>query len=387
MSKDRLYGWLVIASSFLAIFCLFGYRSTFALLKGPMSAEMGWSQAQVSFGYSLMMIVYAVTAFLSGFVVDKWGARPVYVAGAVLGAAGFYVTAQVHSLLAYYVAFGVLAGVATGGLWTVSIVTVRKWFVGATYARIWGFAFAGAPIAQVVLSLFVNDTLRGAQGTAWRGAMELLGMLTLVCMCVAAFLAKRAPEAYGMKPLGEQPQQQAAAPVLAPVISAAEAYVTYPVWGAVLVFAFSTLAEFLLWTQVVSYWTSDLGMSLNEATRTYVVIGAIAIFTMPLLGIVADRVVQASGAEAIGRKRMLIAGPLIGALSVVPLLLQTAAAPLLGVLFCVLFAIYWAIVPGGIVGYLGAIYGRQSIGKIYSLVSMIVMGSGPFIGPLVGGFL
>lgn len=380
--KGRLYGWQVIAAAWLAVFCLFGYRSTFSILKVPMSAEMGWSQAQVSLGYSIMMGVYAVCAFVSGFIVDKWGTKPIYWAGAALGMAGFYVTAQSHSLSSYYASFGILAGVATAGLWTGSIVAARQWFVGASYAKMWGIAFSGGPIAQIVLSLFIKHQIAGGDPTAWRGAMEILGGLVLVLLIIAAVLAKNPPEKYGLKPIGVTSQAAGGVPA-----TRGEAYASYPFWAVVLVFVCCTLGEFQIWTQLVSYWTSDLKMSLGTATNTYIVIGIVGIFSMPIMGWVADRVVGAGANEARGRKIMLIVGPLVGVAACALLLMQTADAPIFGFAFCVLFAIYWAIVPGGVVGYLGAIFGRGALGSIYSLVALICMGGGPFVGPLVGGYL
>lgn len=60
--------YFVVVAAWLAVFCLFGYRSTFAILAGPMSQTMGWTGAQVSLGYSLMMSIYAITAFFSGMI-------------------------------------------------------------------------------------------------------------------------------------------------------------------------------------------------------------------------------------------------------------------------------------------------------------------------------
>ena len=76
--NSKYYGWSVVFASWLAVFCLFGYRATFAILKGPMAITLGWTAAQVTLGYSLMMVVYAVAAYFSGLMLDKWGTRPVY---------------------------------------------------------------------------------------------------------------------------------------------------------------------------------------------------------------------------------------------------------------------------------------------------------------------
>lgn len=37
--------YFVVVAAWLAVFCLFGYRSTFAILAGPMSQTMGWTGA------------------------------------------------------------------------------------------------------------------------------------------------------------------------------------------------------------------------------------------------------------------------------------------------------------------------------------------------------
>ena len=58
-----------------------------------------------------------------------------------------------------------------------------------------------------------------------------------------------------------------------------------------------------------------------------------------------------------------------------------------GVIACVLFAVYWAIEPGGVAGYTGAIYGRKTLGKIWGAATLIVMGIGPAVGSFMGGYL
>ena len=76
--RQKKLGYMVVLASWLAVFCLFGYRSTFSVLLGPMSESMNWSVSQTSLGYSLMMTIYAVTAFFSGMIIDKWGTKPAY---------------------------------------------------------------------------------------------------------------------------------------------------------------------------------------------------------------------------------------------------------------------------------------------------------------------
>lgn len=384
-ASAKRYGWSVVAASWLAVFCLFGYRATFAILKGPMSADLGWSQAQVTLGYSLMMMFYAITAFFSGMILDKWGTKPVYAVAAIFGGLGFYTTSMISTHLAYLFTFGLLAGIATGMLWVTSTVSVRKWYVGKTYGTMWGIAFAGGPMAQFILSYVTKAALKGDAADSWRGAMTLLAVIMFILLVLAVILAKRSPENYNMQPFGE-----IAAPGGGPaqeyVWGVKEAFSAFAIWGAILMFLTSMMAEFLIWTQVVSFWVSDLGWARDKAVNVYAVIGLVGIFSMPLLGIVADKVVQAAGNEVKGRKIMLFIGPMTGIFACIFLLLSGKTTTWAYVA-CVIFAIYWAIVPGGVVGYCGAVYGRKTLGKIWGLATLIVMGIGPFTGSFIGGWL
>jgi len=431
--KARWYGWSVVLASWLAVFCLFGYRATFAIFKGPMALSMGWSTAQVTLGYSLMMVLYAVTAYFSGLILDKWGTKPVYAIAAVLGALGFILTAMVNTHLAYLFTFGFVGGVATGMLWVTSTVSVRKWYVGKSYATMWGIAFSGAPMAQFVLAQVVKPTLAHAQAAidstvgglipgaasmapkalalavatklqdpatlalpgvksaialldqAWRTQMTILGVIVFIALAVAVVVAKKSPEAYGIEPFGAIPAAGGTVAVER-VWSIKEAFSKYAIWAAILMFLTSMMAEFLIWTQVVSYWTQDVGFTLGKATTIYGIIGLIGIFSMPIMGKVADNLVAKMGNEVKARKAMLMVGPTTGAIACL-LLLATSRGDVFAYVACFVFAVYWAIVPGGVVGYVGAIYGRKTLGKIWGLATMIVMGIGPFLGTYIGAAL
>lgn len=376
----------VVASAWLAVFCLFGYRATFAIFSGPMIQTMGWSGAEVSLGYSFMMTIYAITAFFSGMILDRWGTKPVYAIASVFCMLGFYLTAKVDSLTGYYASYAIFAGIGTGMLWVSSTISVRKWFVGNQYAKMWGIAFAGAPMAQVVLSLGVKPML--VENVAqWRDAMTYLGFIFLVLLLIAAMIAKKNPEDYGVAPFGEVALKPGEVKKEEYIWSIKKAFSTFPIWGAILAFLTSMVGEFLIWTQVVRYWTKDLNISLDSATNLYVIIGVAGIFTMPIMGIVADKLVGKLGNEIVARKTMLIFAPVVGAIACILLLMMDAQSASLGVLVCVLFAIYWAIEPGGVVGYAGSIYGRISLGKLWGLATLIVMGVGPALGSYMGGHL
>lgn len=378
--------YCVVAAAWLAVFCLFGYRATFAIFSGPMAQTMNWTGSQTSLGYSIMMTVYATTAFFSGMILDKWGTKPVYLIAAIFCMLGFYCTAGVTTLTGFYIVYSIFAGIGTGMLWVSSTVSVRKWFVGSQYAKMWGIAFAGAPMAQVLLSLGVKPMLVES-AAQWRPAMTYLSWIFLVLLLLACFLAKKNPDQYGLEAFGTVKAPTGAVPKKEYIWTIRKAFATYPIWAAIFAFMGCVCGEFLIWTQIVRYWTHDLHMPLDTATNLYVIIGVAGIFTMPILGIVADKAVVYFGDEIKGRKAMLIAAPTTGIIASILLLMMGPSSLVLGGVVCVLFAVYWAIEPGGVVGYAGAIYGNKSIGKIWGLATWIIMGVGPALGSFMGGYL
>lgn len=376
-------GHMVVLASWLAIFCLFGFRSSFSILQVPMSKGLGWQSSQLTLGYSLMMSVYAITAYFSGMIIDKWGTKPAYAIGSVCAALGFIVTSYAQSYLSYLIPYAIFAGVGTGMLWVSSTVSVRKWYVGKSYASMWGIAFMGAPVAQVVLSLGIKQALKS---TDWRVAMRGLGVVVFIVLVIAAIVAKKNPQDYNLEPFGMDLNKSNSPKVEEKVWTLKEAFSVFPIWGAILAFLGSMIGEFLIWTQVVKFWTNDVKMSLSAATNLYVIIGIAGIITMPLMGRVADKMVAKYNHESKGRKTMLIIAPVIG-LVACGLLLMSKISIVFGIIACILFAAYWAIEPGGVAGYAASIYGNKTLGKIWGTATLIVMGIGPAVGSFMGAYL
>ncbi len=382
--QAKNYGLMTVASAWLAIFCLFGYRSSFSIMQKMIIADTGWTTLQTSLGYCIMMTVYAVTAFFSGSLVDKRGCRPTYAIGAVCCFLGFFLTSLVNvatpsGFYVYLFTYGLFAGVGTGMLWVSSTVSCRKWYVGARYGTMWGFAFMGAPMAQLLLTLVLKSVL---VSMGWRVGMKILAVIMAIFLVIAASIAKKTPDQYGVEAFGADSAKKGAASGKK-VWTVGEAFKTYAIWAVILCFLTAMAAEFLVWSQVVSFFQTDMGMDLGQSSNIYMIIGIAGIFAMPLTGKISDRLVKTFGNERKARKLMLIIGPICGAAGVI--LLLTKSLPLC-IAAMVLLAIYWGIEPGGCAGYAGSIFGGASLGRIWGLATLIVMGIGPSFGTFMGAW-
>ena len=376
------YGLQVVVAAFLAYFVFFGYRSAFSVLLTPMTTDMGWDAAQVTSGYSIMMLLYAVTSYFSGMFFTKYGAKFCFGVGTIAGFLGYFVTSFANTFLAYLVPYALFAGVATGMLFVPATSTVRSWFIGNAYGKAFGFAAAGACVAQVILTLGLKAVLLTMD---WRIGMRMLAIVALVLLAVATILTKKPPATYGMKPKGEIIGGGPAKGAPPRIWTVKEAFKTYVVWGSILSFFCSCFSEFLIWSQLVSYWVKDGGMSMDLSTNLYAFLGVLGCIFAPLLGTLSDKYAGSVGNETIARRRLMFVAPACGLLGMACLLLGLHSIAIT-ILACVFFAMYWQGMPAQVTGYMGSIFG-PSFPKIWGLATLIIMGIGPALGSYLGARL
>ena len=382
--KAKKYGLCTVISAWLAVFCLFGYRSSFSVMQGLIIADTGWSTIQTSLGYCVMMTVYAITAFFSGSMVDKKGCRPTYAIGAVCCFLGFFLTSFLNpksssSFFIYLFTYGLFAGIGTGMLWVSSTISCRKWYVGARYGTMWGLAFMGAPMAQLLLTLLLKPIL---QQMGWQIGMKVLAVIMAVMLIIASAVAKRSPADYGVQPFGLETLKKRTGPAKR-AVTLGEAFSTYAIWCDILCFLTAMMAEFLVWSQCIGFFQTDMGMSLNQASNIYLIIGICGVFMGPITGKISDSLVKKFGNEVKGRKVMLIIGPACGVIGVLLCLTRNLPACIIAMFF---LATYWGIEPGGCAGYAGSVFGGAGLGRTWGLATLICMGIGPSLGTFMGAW-
>jgi MFS family permease len=194
------HGWWIVLTAFVChavntgmIFYAWGVFFT------PLVREFG-GRGPVSSGFSFLQLAAAAYSIAVGRVVDRRGARPVQIVGAVVLATGFLLLSRVRSLPALYLC---LAGpVALGSTCIGNLpnnTAVARWFVRRR-GRALGVATAGisaggvlfAPLAEQLIAHF-----------GWRSAFAILGLLavTLVLPPVLLFM-RRDPAELGLLPDG-----------------------------------------------------------------------------------------------------------------------------------------------------------------------------------------
>ncbi|MYN06213.1 MFS transporter [Pseudoduganella aquatica] len=99
-----------------------------AILAPEIQREMGWRGEAVVGAFSWSLLVSGLAATPIGALLDRHGGRGVMGAGSLLGAAGFALLSQVHSLPAYYAAWTVLGCAMAMTMYEAAFATINRQF-------------------------------------------------------------------------------------------------------------------------------------------------------------------------------------------------------------------------------------------------------------------
>jgi MFS transporter, OFA family, oxalate/formate antiporter len=168
------------------------------------SMQYGWTQfvdpidARFHFGRDAIQVAFTIFVALEtwlvpveGYLVDRFGPRPVVLGGAVLVALAWSINSAAHSLPVFYLAAAV-GGTGTGAVYGTCVGNALKWFPGrrglAAGLSAAGFgvgaAFTNAPIAHMI------------RESGFQHTFLFFGLLQGVIVFVAAWGLRLAPASY-----------------------------------------------------------------------------------------------------------------------------------------------------------------------------------------------
>ena len=352
------YGWVVVGAGALMGCVAVGAMMSLAVFLQPITDATGWSRAGVSSAMTLSFLVMGAAGFGWGALNDRWGTRPVVLAGAVLLGLGLVLASRAASQAQYTLAYGLLVGVSAGAFFVPMMTAVSAW-LPANRSLAVSLVSAGVGVAPMTVSPFVAWLLE--QGD-WRAAQLTIGIAAWALLIPAALLVRPAP--------AETPAARAdGAPI--PV---KEALTSTPfiVLAATFFACCATHAGPIFHT--ISY-ALVCGIPIAAAVSVYSLEGLAGLGGRVVFGILGDRH---------GAKRVLIAGLLIQALAAGSFMFASR----LGEFYAV--AAVFGFAYGGVMPLYAVLardyFGQRIMGTVLGAAAM-VSSLGMAIGPWVGGWL
>src|SRR5690348_9147494 len=186
-SNAYRWGQLVLGIVCMAMIANLQYGWT--LFVAPMESKNHWGLTAIQFAFSIFVVVETWLVPVEGWLVDKFGPRPVIAGGAILAAIAWVMNSYATTLPELYVG-AVLAGLGAGGVYGTCVGNALKWFpdkrglaAGLTAA---GFG-AGAALTVIPIANMI-------QSSGYQQAFLFFGIGQGIIIFIAAmFLSKPKP--------------------------------------------------------------------------------------------------------------------------------------------------------------------------------------------------
>lgn len=175
--------WPQLTFAVLSTVMLANMQYGWTLFVNPMHDANGWSRASIQVAFTIMIFVNTWLSPVEGALVDRYGPRPVVMAGAVCSAVSWLINSEAHSLAVLY-SSAIVGGLGIGCVFGTCMGSALKWFpdrrglaagmIAAGYGL--GAAITAAPLAVMI------------QKSGYRHAFRTFGLLQGASILLFALL-------------------------------------------------------------------------------------------------------------------------------------------------------------------------------------------------------
>jgi MFS family permease len=360
MGMNLRYGWVVVGIGALMSCVAVGAMMSLAVFLQPITQATGWSRTGVSSAMTLNFLIMGAAGFGWGALNDRYGTRPVVLAGSVLLGLGLVLASRAASPLQFLLAYGVIVGLSAGSFVVPMMTAVSAWLPSHRSIAV-SLVSAGIGVAPLTLSPLAAWLLTTHD---WRSAQLIIGLLVWALLIPAALFVRPTPVA----------EAGGAASATAERVRVADALVSAPFIVLALTFFACCATHAGPIFHTISYAVA-CGIPTLAAVSIYSLEGLAGLGGRVVLGLLGDRY---------GAKRVLIAGLMLQALGVGSFVFVNRLQEFYAVAAVFGFA-YGGVMP--LYAVLARDYfGQQIMGTVLGAAAM-VSSLGMALGPSVGGWI
>lgn len=362
-ARDRVieqpwFRWVQLALGIVCMAFIANLQYGWTLFVNPIETKYHFGRVGIQTAFSVFVIVETWLVPVEGWLVDRFGPRPVIAVGAVLAALGWVLDSYASNLPELYTA-AVITGLGAGCVYGTCVGNALKWFpdrrglaAGLTAA---GFGAGAAATVLPIASMI--------QSSGYEQTFFDFGIFQGVCIfLIALFLVKpRPPAGVVARPRVVQANSDYST---AQMLRAPVFWVTYALFVAV-------AAGGLMATAQLGPIAKDYGLglvpmsvfgfaSLPLLTLTLMIDNLANGFTRPLCGFISDR---------IGRENTMVIVFIGEGLALLGMM-QFGHQPIAFMVFAALIFLFWgeifSIFPALVADTFGAKHAAANAGAMYT---------------------
>src|SRR5450756_2196515 len=119
--------WAQLTFGIICMALVANLQYAWTLFVSPLEAKNHWGLSAIQLSFSIFILVETWLVPIEGWLVDKYGPRPVIAFGAILAALGWTIDSYATTLPQLYLA-AVIAGVGAGCVYGTCVGNALKWF-------------------------------------------------------------------------------------------------------------------------------------------------------------------------------------------------------------------------------------------------------------------
>lgn len=125
--KAPINRWLQLFLGIVCMAMIANLQYGWTLFVNPIDAKYHWGRAAIQIAFSIFVITETWLVPIEGYLVDRFGPRPVVLCGGILVGISWVMNAYADSLTLFYVA-AAIGGVGAGAVYGTCVGNALKWF-------------------------------------------------------------------------------------------------------------------------------------------------------------------------------------------------------------------------------------------------------------------
>lgn len=188
-ADDSRYGWVMVGVTFGLTALAFGGLAGVSVFIKPISAELGWSRGEASFGYTAIALSSAVAGLFWGYAADRIGTRPLALIATAAMAGALILLSRQTALWQFYAFYFIFGALGHGALSAPLYAAGGFWF-SRNKGLAMGLMAAGGAVGQGLVP-FIAAMLIVVYD--WRTAYLAMGIAYVVLALPLALLVRDPP--------------------------------------------------------------------------------------------------------------------------------------------------------------------------------------------------